>query len=95
MRETTSLFTLFFDSFVGRIAGIFKSNFLVGDETFSTLISSGEASTFGAESMGKLASLIESGDVVVAFVVVSSVAQLKSIGLLNLRVRRADEKRSN
>lgn len=45
--------------------------------------------------LGKLMSLIESGDVVAAFVALSSVALLKSIGRLNLRVRRADENLSN
>ena len=96
MRDTTSLLVLFFDSFVGSISGIFKSNFLVGDGIFSILVfSSIEASTFGNVRIGKLASLIESGEVVVAFVALSSVALLKSIGRLNLRVRLADENRSN
>lgn len=95
IRDTTSLLTLFFDSFVLGISGSFNSNLVVGDKSFSILVSSGEISTFDDVRIGKLASLIESGEVVVAFVTLSSVALLKSIGRLNLRVRRADENRSN
>lgn len=95
IRDTTSLLTLFLDSFVLRASGDFTSgDFFVGDEIFSTISSDG-SSAADAESIGKLKSLIESGEVVVAFVVLSSVALLKSIGRLNLRVLLADENRSN
>lgn len=92
MRDTTSLLTLFFDSLLWAVSGDFASDFFVGDGSFSALASSGDASRF---KIGKLASLMESGDVVAAFVTLSSVALLRSIGRLKRLVRRADEKRSN
>lgn len=90
IRDTTSELTLFFDSLLWMVSADFESDFFVGDKSFST---SDDAST---ARIGKLIeSLIESGDVVVALVALSSVALLKSIGRLNRRVRRADENLSN
>lgn len=76
-------------------SGNFEPDFLVGDKVFSALASSGEASTFDVVRIGKLRSLMESGEVVAALVALSSVALLKSIGRLNLLVRRAEENLSN
>lgn len=59
------------------------------------MLCSVDASTFEGVRIGKLASLIESGEVVAAFVALSSVALLKSIGRLNRLVLRADENLSN
>lgn len=86
IRDTTSLFVLFFDSLLCVDAGSFESDLLLTDPALSSTL---------AVKLGKLTSLIESGDVVVAFVALSSVALLRSTGRLNLRVRLADENLSN
>lgn len=95
IRDTTSLFTLFFVSFVCALSGDFASDFFVGEVILSTLVSSIGRSTLVGVRMGKLRSLIESGDDVAAFVMLSSVALLISTGRLNLRVLRAEENLSN
>jgi hypothetical protein len=88
MRDTTSLLALFFTALLLLASFGDKSSFVDDDRVFSSL--------FVGTIIEKLASLIESGEVVAAFVLlVSSVALLKSIGRLNLLVRRADENLSN
>jgi hypothetical protein len=52
IRETTSQFTLFFDSLVGKVSGIFSSIFLDGGEDFSILISSFVMSAGGVGAIG-------------------------------------------
>lgn len=76
------------------VSGDLTSGFFVGEDFFSIFSSAG-ISVADVERIGKLRSLIDSGDVEAAFVALSSVALLKSIGRLNLRVLLADENLSN
>lgn len=91
---TTSLLTLFFASFDLLLS---LTSVLLLDKVFLLLLlSSDDAILSVGSAIEKLASLVESGDVVDGFVVMLlSDALLKSIGRLKRLVRRADENLSN